>query len=115
VKQLVAILFSLLLIVAQTLAVALSVSSGPCVAKAGCCCCGGENCQCHVGQGGDSPVPPVESTVPSSAFLNFMLFPAGPVLFEIALAASPSSAPCAATLLSAASQPLFRLNCALLI
>jgi hypothetical protein len=112
VKQLVAIIFSLLIIVAQTFAVAVPVSSRSCAPKAGCC---GESCTCHVDQGGGSPAPPVESTAPTGAFSQFMLLPAGRVLFKIARAEKASSVPSADRLLSAASQPLFRLNCALLI
>lgn len=114
-KRLAAILFCLLLIVAQTFAVALPVSSGPCAPRAGCCCCGGSDCQCQVDQGGDRPVPPVESTVPGSASLNLILLPAGQVLFKIAPAENTSSVPNTDSYVSVASQPLFRLNCALLI
>jgi hypothetical protein len=114
VKRLVAILFSLLLILEQTLAVAVPVSSKSCAPKAGSSCCGSD-CQCHVDQGGGSPVSPVESAAPTRAAFPSILLPAECVIFETAPAGNSSSVPSTDSLMSVARQPLFRLNCALLI
>ena len=109
-----AILFSLLLIAAQSLVVAMPVSGGPCLPEASCCGCGNA-CDCHVDRD-TSAVPPVESAVVAS--------PSSPQVAWVPVACLPCQrapaevsflVPKADTLLSAASQPLFRLNCALLI
>lgn len=110
-KRLAAILFSLLLIVAQSTVIATPVSSRPCAPKASCC---GEDCQCHVDQSDGGSAAPVESTAPPSSTLQFVLVPVAVGQVAPAAAASFSSS-LAGSRRPAMLQPLFRLNCALLI
>ena len=111
-KQVAVILFTLLLIVAQTFAVAVPVSSRHCAERTGCCC--GKGCVCQVDQG-ENDVPPFETAVPVSGPIQFIIVPAGRVLIEIAPVADSLSIPFVGTPWLAGSQPLFRLNCAMRI
>jgi hypothetical protein len=111
VKQLVAIAFSLLLIVAQTFAVQVPVSSGVSVAKRSCC---GDDCCCYVGLPVTPLASPVESAAPAAVQYQFVFSPVAIVIFTLAapagsLASASSSDSCVVVL------PLFRRNCTLLI
>jgi hypothetical protein len=112
VKRLAAILFSLLLIVAQSTVIATPVSSRPCAPKASCC---GEDCQCHVDQPDGGSAAPVEATALPSSTHQFVLVPVAAGQMTPAAAANLPSFSLAGSRRPATLQPLFRLNCALLI
>ena len=111
-KQFAAIVFSLLLIVAQTFAVPAPVSSGVAVAKPACC---GEDCQCSVSQSGAPAAPPVESTAPAAAQNQFVLPPVATVIFTLAAPVENSFSSSDRAELRAAATPIFLRNCSLLI
>jgi len=112
VKQLAAIAFSLLLIVAQTLAVAVPVSGKQVAMKPSCC---GEECQCSLSQSGTPSVPPTEPAAPAAVQNQFVFLPVTTVAFLLAASASKVSSFPAAADLHAAAPPLFRRNCSLLL
>jgi hypothetical protein len=110
VKRIAAIVFSLLLIVSQTLAVAMPVSSRSAVAKQNCC---GKDCYCCVSESGAASIPPIESAAPVVAQIQFVVPPAPAV--SLRFTAPPgqvSSSPAAECRIDL---PLYRQNCALLI
>ena len=111
-KQLAAIAFSLLLIVAQTFAVAVPVSSKPVAKKPSCC---GEDCHCSLSQSGRPSAPPAESAAPAAVQNQFVFLPVTTVAFLLAAPASKVSSVPAAADLQAAAPPLFRRNCSLLL
>ena len=111
-KQLAAIAFSLLLIVAQTFAVAVPVSSKPVAKKPSCC---GEDCHCAMSQSGTPSAPPAESA-PPAAVQNQFVFPPATVLAFVLFAAPAEISPASSAAdLHAAAPPLFRRNCSLLL
>jgi len=112
VKRLTAILFSLLLIVAQTFAVVTPVSGKPAVMKSNCC---GDVCCCSVNQPSAPSVPLTEPTAPTVAQNQFVFPPSAFVAFLLAVPVSNLSPAPAAADLHAAAPPLFRRNCSLLI
>jgi len=110
-KRLAAITFSLLLIVAQTLAGRATVSGGIPVAKAGCC--GDERCSCV--QPSDTPVSvPSEAVLPGFCHQASILPPALRVC-SLALTACMLAPAGFSAARSEESVPLFLLNRALLI
>jgi hypothetical protein len=111
-KQLVAIVFSLLLIVTRTFAVVVPVSSGVTEAQPGCCC---DECKCCVSESGAPATPPVESTAPVTAQNQFALPPAAVALFALAAPTDDFSPASALAEFRAAVLPIFQRNCALLI
>lgn len=112
VKRLAAILFSLLLIVAQSTVIATPVSSRSCAPRASCC---GQDCQCHVDQPDGGSAAPVETTALPSSTHQFVLVPVAAGSNAPAAAANFPAFSLAGTRRPVPLQPLFRLNCALLI
>ena len=111
-KQLTAIAFSLLLIVAQTFAVAAPMSGAVAVAKPSCCC---EDCRCCVGESNAPSVPLVPSTAPVAAQNQFVLPPAAVVMFTLGVPADEFSPASTNAEFRAAALPLFQRNCVFLI
>jgi hypothetical protein len=112
VKRSFAIVFSLLLIAAQTFAVPGPVSSTGTIADTGCCC---DDCRCCVGESRTPAAPPVEATVPAAAQNQFVLPPATDAILTLAAPVNESSPASVHPEFRAATPPLFQRNCALLI
>jgi hypothetical protein len=112
VKQLAAIVFSLLLIVAQTFAVAAPMSSGASVVKRSCC---GNDCQCCVSQSGAPATAPVESTAPAAAQNQLLFPPVALMCFTLPVPVDVFSPAFAAPQFRSASVPLFQRDCTFLI
>ena len=111
-KKTAAIAFSLLLIVAQTFAVAAPVGSGAPVAKRSCC---GNDCRCCFGESGAPVAPPVESTTPAAAQNQFILPLDAVALFTLAAPATEVSSASVPAEFRPASAPIFTRNCSFLI
>ena len=111
-KQLAAIAFSLLLIVAQTFAVTATVSSGVSVARPDCC---DVTCHCCVSQSSAPSVPPIESATPVAVQNQFALMPVAVVPFALAALVDKIPPASASTEFRAATSPIFQRNCSLLI
>lgn len=111
-KQLTAIAFSLLLIVAQTFAVAAPVSGAVAVAKPSCCC---EDCRCCVGESSAPSVPLVPSTAPVAAQNQFVFPPVAVVILTLAAQGDEFFPPSARAEFRAAALPLFQRDCVFLI
>jgi hypothetical protein len=107
-----AIVFGLLLFVAQTFAVQVSASSGAPMAKRSCC---GDDCQCCVGQPVSPAAPPLEAAAPAAAHNQSSLLPVGLLSFSLSGPTDISSPVTTATSIRAASVPLFQRNCSFLI
>jgi hypothetical protein len=110
-KHTFALLFSVLLLVAQAMAVATPANAPHCTPKSGCC---GDQCDCSVStSSGAAPVR--EATAPGAPQTQlFLLVPAW-VLFELAAPANFLPSVFSRTVQSSVTTPLFRLNCTLLI
>ena len=113
-KQLTAILFSLLLIAAQTFAVAGPVSGGLTVARSGCCesCV---HCACCVTESEGAPVSAPQSTPPVRGGCQFLFVPSAQVLFELSSACADKIFAFSDASLTAVQPPIFQRNCVLLI
>jgi hypothetical protein len=114
VKQLATIIFSLLLIVAQTFAVVAPVSSGVTLAKASCC--GGEcqDCKCCVSES-SGPVTPLQSPAPAPAQNQFVFPFVAVAIFTLATPTDELSPASVHAEFRAATPPLFQRNCVFLI
>jgi hypothetical protein len=112
VKKFVAILFSLLLIVAQTFAVARPVSSSAPVTKPSCC---GDDCSCCVSQSRPSPAPSATMPAPAPAHNLFSLPPATIALFKVGPLGVESSPASASAQFRPAAVLIFQRNCLFLI
>jgi len=111
VKALLAIVFSLLLIAAQTPPVLASMGSKAAVVKRSCC---GEDCACSLSHPVAPVAPPIQSAAMAFSSLQSFVPAATVVLLKLPAAASESAFSLPASLPPAAHPPLFRLNCALL-
>lgn len=113
-KHAFAICLSLLLIAAQTFAVAASVTSGPMAAKSGCCesCV---HCTCCVTESEGAPVSAPQSTPPVRGGGQFVFLPSAQVVFELPSACAEGAFPFLDASLTAVQQPIFQRNCVLLI
>jgi hypothetical protein len=112
VKKFVTIVFSLLLIVAQTFAVALPVSSSAPVTKRSCC---GDECTCCFSQSSSSTAPVAATTAPAPAQNQFSLPPNAVVIFTVGALGVECSSALASADFRPASVPLFQRNCLFLI
>lgn len=111
-KQLAAIIFSLLLIVGQTFAVMAPVSSKPTMSKPSCC---GGKCDCSLNQSSAPSSAPVESNALSTAPHQLVVPPSFTLAFLLAPSAREAFAAYAVADSHAAAPPLFRRNCTLLL
>jgi len=114
VKHAFAILFSLLLIAAQTFAVAVPVSRGLTVVKSDCCesCL---HCACCVTESEGAPVSAPQSTLPVRGGGQFVFLPRAPVLFGLPSVCADRTCPFLDASLTAVQPPIFQRNCVLLI
>jgi len=114
VKPAFAILFSLLLIAAQTFAVAVPVSRGLTVVKSDCCesCV---HCACCVTESEGAPVSAPQSTLPVRGGGQFVFVPSAQILFEVPSACADKNSPFHDASLTAVQPPIFQRNCVLLI
>ena len=110
-KQFSAIVFSLLLIVAQTFAVNGSVSGGD---AASAKCCASPAC-CCVSQSDAPSAPPVESTAPAAAQNQFIVPLVAVTLFTLAAPENTFSSASVPAELRPATAPIFTRNCSFLI
>jgi len=112
VKQIVTILFSLLLIAAQTFAVALPVGSSAPVTKRSCC---GDECQCCVSQPEACGTAPIQAPSPVTGQYQLALPLASTLLFTAGSPANETFPASAVSEFRPAATPLFRRNCTFLI
>ena len=110
-KTLAGIAFSLLLIVAQTFAVTVPVSSGVSMEPAAGCGCG---CGCCVGAD-DAPSAPAPEAVPLLPHQQLSVLPIPALLVVRATTPEPISSLANNSPFRAGSQSLFQRNCVLLI
>jgi hypothetical protein len=113
VKPVFAILFSLLLIAAQTFVVAAPVSSGPAEAKSSCCesCV---HCACCVTESEGAPVSAPQSTPPVRGG-QLVFLPSAQVWFELPSAGADKTFSFLDASLTVVQPPIFQRNCVFLI
>lgn len=112
-KRACAILFSLLLIVTQTIAVAVPMGSRQSETKP-CCCDGCVQCVCCVDKNSDAA--PAENSLPPVRLIHqFVFVPSAQVLFEISPAYKASAPSAPDVSLIAVRPPIFERNCTFLI
>jgi hypothetical protein len=111
-KKSIAILFSLLLIVAQTVVVAAPVSSSASAMKRTCC---GEDCRCCVGQSSAPVRLPIETSLPVAAQSQFIFIRSAVVILTLAVPVAAQACVSTRAVLHRAELPIFQRNCAFLI
>lgn len=109
-----AILFSLLLLAAQTPAVAVPMSSSPAEAESGCCesCV---HCTCCVTESEGAPVSTPLPTPPVRSGGQLLFVPIAPALFELPPASAGGTFSRHETSLTVVQPPIFQRNCVFLI
>jgi hypothetical protein len=112
VKRLAAIVFSLLLLVTQTFAVALPAGSLVPMDGPDCCC---DNCQCCVQESAPPAAPLAQASVLGAAQNQFILLPSAVVVFVLAAPAVESVPASTFAECRAAALPIFQRNCVFLI
>ncbi|MFN3409899.1 MAG: hypothetical protein ACK45B_12935 [Limisphaerales bacterium] len=109
-----AILFSPLLLAAQTFAVAVPVSGGPAEAESGCCetCV---HCTCCVTESEGAPIFVPQPAPPVRSICQFLLVPCVSFWFELPATAADRTFSHREASLTTVQPPLFQRNCVFLI